>query len=130
MRKYIISGVRSKRSKVKTGLLQPATLVDMVAYFRDNKPMNRIKEIKAAQIYQAIPFELMRGTISLFMIELAQKTIKEGKNRTTISLNELVKIKAKYGISIQAIIMRARLTDFVSYDTSQEWWQSSQEWKS
>lgn len=77
LRKYIISGVRSKRSKVKTGLLQPATLVDMVAYFRDNKPMNRIKEIKAAQIYQAIPFELMKGTISLFMIELAQKTIKE-----------------------------------------------------
>ena len=77
LRKYIISGVRNKRSKVKTGLLQPATLVDMVAYFRDNKPMNRIKEIKAAKIYEAIPFELMKGTISLFMIELAQKTIKE-----------------------------------------------------
>ena len=77
LRKYIISGVRNKRSKVKTGLLQPATLVDMVAYFRDNKPMNRIKEIKAAKIYEAIPFELMKGTMSLFMIELAQKTIKE-----------------------------------------------------
>jgi len=77
LQKYIISGVRNKRSKVKTGLLQPATLVDMVAYFRDNKPMNRIKEIKAAKIYQSIPFDLMKGTISLFMIELAQKTIKE-----------------------------------------------------
>lgn len=77
LQKYIISGVRNKRSKVKTGLLQPSTLVDMVAYFRDNKPMNRIKEIKAAHIYQSIPFDLMKGTISLFMIELAQKTIKE-----------------------------------------------------
>ena len=77
VRKYIISGVRNKRSKVKTGLLQVATLVDMVAYFRDNKPMNRIKEIKAAQIYESIPFDLMKGTISLFMVELAQKTIKE-----------------------------------------------------
>lgn len=77
LQKYIISGVRNKRSKVKTGLLQVATLVDMVAYFRDNNSMNRIKEIKAAQIYQSIPFDLMKGTISLFMIELAQKTIKE-----------------------------------------------------
>jgi len=77
LRKYIISGVRNKRSKVKTGLLQPATLVDMVAYFRDNKPMNRIKEIKAAQIYESIPFDLMKGTMSLFLVELAQKTIKE-----------------------------------------------------
>ena len=77
LRKYIISGVRNKRSKVKTGVLQPATLVDMVAYFRDDKPMNRIKEIKSAEIYQSIPFDLMKGTISLFMLELAQKTIKE-----------------------------------------------------
>ena len=43
LQKYIISGVRNKRSKVKTGLLQPAMLVDMVAYYRENKPMNRIK---------------------------------------------------------------------------------------
>ncbi|MEM1122664.1 MAG: DNA repair protein RecO C-terminal domain-containing protein, partial [Bacteroidota bacterium] len=57
--------------------LQPTTLVDMVAYFRNTKPLNRIKEIKAAHIYQTIPFDLMRGTISLFMVELAQKTIKE-----------------------------------------------------
>ncbi len=77
LQKYIISGVRNKRSKVKTGLLQVATLVDMVAYFRANNSMNRIKEIKAAQIYQSIPFDLMKGTISLFMVELAQKTIKE-----------------------------------------------------
>lgn len=77
LQNYIISGVRNKRSKVKTGLLQPATLVDMVVYYRENKSMNRIKEIKASQIYQAIPFDLMKGTISLFMIELAQKTIKE-----------------------------------------------------
>ncbi len=77
LQKYIISGVRNKRSKVKTGLLQVATLVDMVAYFRDTNSMNRIKEIKAAQIYQSIPFDLMKGTISLFMVELAQKTIKE-----------------------------------------------------
>lgn len=77
LQKYIISGVRSKRAKVKTGLLQPANLVDMVAYFRDNKPLNRVKEIKLAYTYQTIPFDIIKGTIGLFMIELAQKTIKE-----------------------------------------------------
>ncbi|MEM6321108.1 MAG: DNA repair protein RecO [Bacteroidota bacterium] len=84
LQKYIISGVRNKRAKVKTGLLQPATLVDMVAYFRNTKPLNRIKEIKAAHIYQTIPFDLMRGTISLFLVELAQKTIKEEEGNSDL----------------------------------------------
>lgn len=77
LRNYIISGVRNKKSKLKTGLLQPTMLVEMVAYDKAGGGLSRIKEIKAAQIYQSIPFELMKGTISLFMIELAQKTIKE-----------------------------------------------------
>ncbi len=105
VRKYIISGVRNKRSKVKTGLLQVATLVDMVAYFRDNKPMNRIKEIKAAQIYESIPFDLMKGTISLFMVELAQKTIKEEEGNAALfnflfnrfaTLDKLAQINPNY----------------------------------
>lgn len=77
LQKYIISGVRSKGARTKVGILQPTSLVDMVAYYRVNKNMNRIKEIKAGHIYQKIPFDVMRGTIALFLVELAQKTIKE-----------------------------------------------------
>ena len=77
LQKYIISGVRSKGTKQKTGILQPTSLVEMVAYYRENKPMNRIKELKPAHIYRSLPFELLKGTIGLFMVELAQKTIKE-----------------------------------------------------
>ena len=77
LKKYIISGVRNKASKLKTGILQLASLVEMVAYFRENKDLHRIKEIKSAHIYQSIPFELMKGTVALFMIELARKTVKE-----------------------------------------------------
>ncbi len=108
LQKYIISGVRNKRSKVKTGLLQPTTLVNMVAYFRENKSMNRIKEIKAAQIYQAIPFDLMKGTISLFMIELAQKTIKEEESNPDLfnflfsqfrALDQLEKINPNFHLN-------------------------------
>lgn len=77
LQKYIISGVRSKRAKTKVGILQPTSLVEMVAYYRVSKPINRLKEIKAAHIYQTLPFDVLRGTMGLFMVELAQKTIKE-----------------------------------------------------
>ncbi|MEM1320261.1 MAG: DNA repair protein RecO [Bacteroidota bacterium] len=76
LRSYIISGVRSRKARVSAGLLQPMSLVDMVAYHRDDKELSRIKEIKAAHIYQSIPFDVLKGAVGLFMVELAQKTIR------------------------------------------------------
>lgn len=53
-----------------------------------------------------------------------------GKNRTVITLAELRRIKELYGISIQAIIMRASTSGFIDNKTSREWWQSYNEWSS
>lgn len=77
LRKYLISGVRSKKAKIKPSLLQLMSLVDLVAYEREDRDLHRIKEIKASEVYQSIPFDLFRGTIGLFMVEVAQKTIRE-----------------------------------------------------
>jgi Zn-dependent peptidase ImmA (M78 family)/DNA-binding XRE family transcriptional regulator len=51
-----------------------------------------------------------------------------GKNRTTISLKELREIKEKYGVSIQSIIIRAKATGYISEKTSNNWWDSYQQW--
>jgi Zn-dependent peptidase ImmA (M78 family)/DNA-binding XRE family transcriptional regulator len=51
-----------------------------------------------------------------------------GKNRTVITLAELRRIKELYGISIQAIIMRASTSGFIDNKTSKVWWQSYNEW--
>lgn len=79
LRKYLISGVRSKKARVKASLLQHMSLVDLVAYEREDRDLHRIKEIKAAYVYQAIPFDLIKGTVGLFMVEVAQKTIREAE---------------------------------------------------
>lgn len=75
LRSYIISGVRSKRARVSAGLLQIMTLVDMVAYHRDGKDLTRLKEIKPHHVYQSIPFDVRKGAVGTFMVEIAQKTI-------------------------------------------------------
>jgi Zn-dependent peptidase ImmA (M78 family) len=53
-----------------------------------------------------------------------------GKNRTVITLAELKRIKELFGISIQAIIMRARNSGFIDYKTCENWWNSYNEWYS
>jgi len=77
LRSYIISGVRSKRAKVSAGLLQVMSLVETVVYHREDKDLCRIKEIKAAYLFESIPFHIQKGAIGLFLLEIMQKTIKE-----------------------------------------------------
>lgn len=52
-----------------------------------------------------------------------------GRNRTTISLNELRRIKERYGISIQAIIFRAKSASFINYNTFRAWQDIYEEWR-
>lgn len=79
LRAYIISGVRSKNARVKASVLQVMTLVDLVVYHRNDRELTRIKEIKAAHVYHSIPFNVVKGAVGLFMIELARKSIQESE---------------------------------------------------
>ena len=82
LRTYIISGVRQKNSRVSASLLQVMTLVDLVVYHRDDKDMTRIKEIKAAHVYQSLPFNITKSSVGQFMLELTRKAIREPEENT------------------------------------------------
>jgi DNA repair protein RecO (recombination protein O) len=75
LRSYIISGVRTSKSKVAAGLLQVMSLVEIVAYEKAEK-LNRLTEIRAAHVYTTLPFEMHRMSVGLFMAEVARRTIK------------------------------------------------------
>lgn len=77
LRKYIISGVRSAKARTKASLLQVMTLLEIVAYERDDRDLNRLKEIQPAYVYQSIPFDVRKGAVGLFMVEVARKAIRE-----------------------------------------------------
>jgi DNA repair protein RecO (recombination protein O) len=79
---FIVSGVRSPKPKISPGLLQVLSLVDVVAYFRAEKSMDRVKEISANVLYRSIPFDVRKMAISFFVAEVCQKTIRStGENR-------------------------------------------------
>jgi len=75
---YMINGVRtSSKSKHKAGLLQPLTLLDMVVYYRKNRSMQRIKEMKPTKTFTSIPFDIGKSSLALFVTELLYSTLKE-----------------------------------------------------
>lgn len=77
LQSYIVNGVRSASSKTSAALFQPLSLVEVVAYARDDQQLNRIKEIKPAFVFRSIPFDLKKSSVGLFLIELARKAIRE-----------------------------------------------------
>lgn len=76
---YIVGGVRNKKSKTKSGSLQLMSLVEIVAYHKNVKALYRIKEVSALRLYQKIPFEILRSSVGVFMIEILKNTIKENE---------------------------------------------------
>ncbi len=84
LRKYIINGVRSKKAKVQASLLQVMSLVDLVAYNREDRDLNRIKEIRAGYVFQSVPFNVKKGAVGLFMAEVARKTLRETEENVAL----------------------------------------------
>lgn len=84
LRKYIMNGVRRKKSRVRASLLQVMSLVDIVAYDRNDRDLNYIKEIQPAYVYQSIPFQVRKGAIGLFLAEVARKTIQGAEENPSL----------------------------------------------
>jgi len=77
LQSYIVHGVRTAKARVHASLVQVMSLVELVAYSRDDRALQHIREIRPAWVYQSIPFDLKKGTIGLFMVEMARKSIRE-----------------------------------------------------
>jgi DNA repair protein RecO (recombination protein O) len=74
---YMLGNVRSKKPRFSAGATQPPALVSLVAYFRDSKDIQHVKELHAGYIYNDLVFDFKKGAVALFMVELARKTIRE-----------------------------------------------------
>ena len=77
LQSYMVKGVRSKRSKTRLALFQPLTLVDLVAFHKENKSINHLNEISVNYAYQSIPLEMEKRSILFFIDELLYRSIRE-----------------------------------------------------
>ncbi len=120
LQSYIISGVRSKKAKVNASLLQVMTLLDLVVYHKQNKDLNRTKEIKPAVLYRTIPFDIIKSSVGLFMVELARKTIKESEPNPPLFdflMNSFILLdQLEEGVANFHLFFVVRLTRFLGFE--------------
>jgi len=82
LRSYIVRGVRgNKKSKSRGSQLQHLSLLNMVVYEKGNDKLQNIRETETAYHYTTIPFDVIKGTIILFLNEVLYKSLhEEGSN--------------------------------------------------
>lgn len=77
LQSYIINSVRSKKAKNKLAYLQVLSIVEINAYYKENKTLQQLKDIKLACPFQSIPFNIYKGSIAFFVAEVLSKSVKE-----------------------------------------------------
>lgn len=85
LRTFIAGGVRTAKTRMPFGLFQPMTVVELVSYFREtDNSLNRLKEVRAAEVFTGIPFDLRRGAVALLMAEVCRKCIHDSDEHRTL----------------------------------------------
>ena len=76
---YLVNGVRTstKKGAGKANLFQPAAILDLIVYHNELRNLQRISEFKWGYLYKNIFSDIKKNAVSLFMVELLTKCLKQ-----------------------------------------------------
>ena len=79
---FLAPASRSKRSKVRTVLFQPLSMLSFTASYKHGRQLSRISDVQPYAMYSSIPFNIVKSSIALFIAEvLAYALCEEEENK-------------------------------------------------
>jgi DNA repair protein RecO (recombination protein O) len=77
LQSYMIKGARRHGSKIRPGLFQPLTLLEMTVYRKEKNSLHTLKEAGIIHPYQTLHADIRKSSMALFIAELVYKSIGE-----------------------------------------------------
>ena len=74
---YVVPSVRTKRPKYNMALFQPLTRLEIIAYHKEQRSIQRLSEAQCHTPNDTILDDVRRGAIAIFLTELLTKVIQE-----------------------------------------------------
>ncbi|MBS3806031.1 MAG: DNA repair protein RecO [Bacteroidales bacterium] len=74
---FMVQGVRKRNSRMKIGLFQPLSILDLEIQYKEKRQLQKIREARNAHPFQSIPHDYRKTSMALFMAELLYKTLRE-----------------------------------------------------
>ncbi|MBX2814669.1 MAG: DNA repair protein RecO [Saprospiraceae bacterium] len=122
---FIVGGVRKKKAKMPAAIFQLMSLVEVVAYIKNNDSLNRVKEARLTDHYQLLPYDPIRRSIGTFMAEVLQKTMESPEeNRTLFDFVKgafLILDQKESNIRDQHLYFLIRLSKFLGFYPDGQW---------
>ncbi len=81
---FILQGIHSKKSTTKANLLQPLFLLEMEVDHRQDRELQRARELKIRHPYQTIPYDVIKSSQAIFLAEMLYKVLKEEEARAEL----------------------------------------------
>jgi DNA repair protein RecO (recombination protein O) len=77
LQSYMVKGARGPRAKIKSGLFQPLSLLELVVSHNEKKDLHHIREARVAVPFFSIHNDIRKSSILLFLDELLVRSIQE-----------------------------------------------------
>ncbi len=74
---FLVPVTHSRRSKVRSVLFQPLSMLAFMAPYRKGKQLARISDAQPYAMYSSIPFDVVKSSISLFLAEVLAHSLRE-----------------------------------------------------
>jgi DNA repair protein RecO (recombination protein O) len=84
LQSYLIRGVRSPKAKIKLGLLEHLSLLEMVVYYREGRGLQNIKELRPAHAFKTMHTDIRKSSQALFINEVIFKSVKEEESNAEL----------------------------------------------
>ena len=124
LQSYLINGVRKPKAKITLNMLQPLHLLDMVVYHKANANMQRVSEIRQLPVFQSIPYDIIKSSLTIFLNEVIYKTVRlESKDELLFDfLFHAIELldRTEKGLANFHLYVLLRLTRFLGFFPDQQ----------
>lgn len=77
LQSFIIKSARSKKSRMKAGIFQPLSILDIIVHEGKKQGLHHIKEINSCNQFEHIPYDIKKSSVVFFIAELLYKSLHE-----------------------------------------------------
>lgn len=74
---YLANSTKGKKAKFRSNLLQPLSMLEMEAYYKEKSELQRLKEIRNYIPYRSIPVDPYKSGQAMFLAEILYKVLRE-----------------------------------------------------
>jgi len=120
LQSYIVKGVRKKGARIKRNLFGPLSLVELVAYRKENAGLQMMKDVTCYHQLNAIASDIAKSSVVLFMNELLYRAIPEemhDKSLFDFLYNSVIQLDQTSGnVSAFPLLFAIQLAHYLGFE--------------